>query len=111
MKRSAVSKLSDPVTFKPLKDEELEVQLVPAAAGEVDGLVFAAQRDQVVSRICQRSFIGFTGFYEDDGSDVRNTHAARVELFNVVPIGAAIVAKLRELNEAVALGEGGAASA
>jgi hypothetical protein len=110
MKQSAVSKLSDPVPFKPIPGDDLEVMLVPAAAAEAEGLIFAGQRDQVVARICSRSFVAFTGYVDDEGLPVKNTHAARVELFNIVPVGAAIVSKLRELNEAVLLGEGGAVS-
>ncbi len=112
MKRSAVSKLGDPVWFHPLPESDpgLEVAILPAAAGEIDNLVFAVQRDQVVTRICQRLFVDFRGYLEDDGSPVRNDLDARLELFNVGPVGAAITSKAREMNEAVAKGEAVAAS-
>ena len=108
MKRSKVLALGDQKWIKPLEGDSLEIAIVPAAVAEMSRLSSVTDNggnvDSATVRVCQRLFVDFRNYEEDDGQPVRNTLRARLELFAIPPIQRAILLDVGESVIAVTEG-------
>ena len=111
MKRSAILNLKQEVRREVPGSNGLFVIVVPSEAENVfDGAANAQDPMVKTRRVCQRVFIGFEGYTEDDGKPVENTVEARMELYGVPPIRSFIDNLVLETNLEAVAGEDDAVS-
>lgn len=114
MRRSAVLGLRESQWTNVVGDPALsglEVCVVPAAGTTFTG----SMRDVILTaeeklHTCRFVFVDFKGYLEDDGKDVTNSLAARLELIDVSYVWTAVLAKVMSVQSEVLLGEADAAS-
>jgi hypothetical protein len=105
MKRGAVAGLQKSIWVKPLKDDELELELVPSAGSRIIRS-FDLQTDEFTDRVaCDKVFVNFKNYFEDDGEVVPNTLENRLQLYGVMHIKEAIKAELINTHHKVVTGE------
>ena len=102
MIQSNIARLREPRWFKPFEDDEIEAQLVPAAAVEVSNALFRGD-----DTFCRQAFVNFKGYWEDDGKTkpVENTLESRMELMKWDAFRNAVRIQMGVYNEAIARGE------
>ncbi len=106
MKREAVLGLQEERWLTPFEeDQEFQLCIVPAHASVMQDL-FGVGAERAEKRLCQRAFTKFRGYENGDGKPIENTLAARLELFQVLPVRRCILDGLAEANEEIARGEG-----
>ena len=110
MDRVRVVALRDRVWFRPIEDDDLEVAIVPAAAGAVTGMFSPLTAEAAARRICSTAFVDLRG-YHNGAEDVPNSLEARLELFGVLAVRGAIIDRLTDLNAEVTRGEAVSGSA
>ena len=104
MKRSVVQALAEKVWGEPIDGDPLRVAVVPANAG-VMGELFSLSSDAGIMAVCERVFVAFENYTEDDGAEVPNTLDARMELFRVLAVRRWVINTTREVNDNATMGE------
>ena len=106
MKRSAILKLRENVWRDVEGGDGLRIEVKPDAAKLV--MDTFPQNEKM---ICQKAFVGFDGYTEDDGeTKVPNTLKTRMELFDWINVRNAVGIALRDAQESIQQGEDTAAS-
>jgi len=110
MKRSSVLKLRETVWKKAMDNDPLEIAVVPSGTGSVSSMAMFGGADESAKReVCTKVFVDFRNYVEDDGTEIKNSIDARLELFATQPVRNAIIEAIGEANEGLAQGEASAA--
>ena len=111
MKRSKVQALSEP-DWVPVSDlDDLEVQVLPAAGGDLASVFLSADTSPALRRsIVQSAIVGFRNYVDDDGKDLPNTLKHRNELCALAAVQIAVMAHLHQRQGDAFKGEDSAAS-
>ncbi len=111
MKRGDRNKLFEPRWERLFDQSDLEVQLVPGTMPDMtSGRLLGVTSVQLDRQVCTDAFTDFKNYTEDDGTPVKNTLEARLELFGTPVVKRAIINALETLNAELIVGEGNGAS-
>ncbi len=105
MRRSSVLSLREERWVKVTETDDLEVRVVPSAYTAIASLRDDTPTDQQKADICRRVFVDFKNYTEDDGTPVKNSLAARLELIDAAVVFYAIQVELIDVHSEIAKGE------
>ena len=104
MKRGSLAVLAE-AKWVPLETIDLEIELIPGGMPDfmtARQLGLGAALDR---QVCSNAFVGFRNYTEDDGTEIKNSLQARMELYRAPGIRMLINNALDNLNTEAILGE------
>lgn len=105
MKSSKVRKMNESVWLDVWRNDDFQVEIVPGRCGAEWTAAQVNQTADALRELARRAIVGFKGYQDDDGNELKNTLEHRMEIAEIPAVQFAILARVGRENAALVQGE------